>query len=63
VTGFLTGGKRNDDKTVKYFLIDVETVTFLGQASGATVPRAEESPTKNGMFFSTVSLAALSSCH
>ncbi|KAJ7707261.1 hypothetical protein B0H14DRAFT_3643653 [Mycena olivaceomarginata] len=46
VTGFLTGVERNDDKTVKYFLIDVETVTFLGQASGATVPRAEESPTK-----------------
>ncbi|KAJ7724351.1 hypothetical protein B0H14DRAFT_2641569 [Mycena olivaceomarginata] len=46
VTGFLTGVECNDDKTVKYFLIDVETVTFLGQASGATVPRAEESPTK-----------------
>jgi hypothetical protein len=63
VTGFLTGVERNDDKTVKYFLIDVETVTFLGQASGATVPRAEESPTKISMFFSTVALAALSSCH
>ncbi|KAJ7794413.1 hypothetical protein B0H14DRAFT_3497007 [Mycena olivaceomarginata] len=46
VTGFLTGVERNDDKTVNYFLIDVETVTFLDQASGATVPRAEESPTK-----------------
>ncbi|KAJ7811490.1 hypothetical protein B0H14DRAFT_2606530 [Mycena olivaceomarginata] len=46
VPGFLTGVEHNDDKTVKYFLIDVETVTFLGQASGATVPRAEENPTK-----------------
>jgi hypothetical protein len=63
VTGFLMGVERNDDKTMKYFLIDGETVTFLGQESGATIPRAEESPTKIGMFFSTVSLAALSSCH
>ncbi|KAJ7356520.1 hypothetical protein DFH08DRAFT_802557 [Mycena albidolilacea] len=46
VPGFLMGVECNDNKTVKYFLIDVETVTFLGQASGATVPRAEESPTE-----------------
>ncbi|KAJ7806596.1 hypothetical protein B0H14DRAFT_3483973 [Mycena olivaceomarginata] len=46
VTGFLTGVKCNDNKTVNYFLIDVETVTILSQLSGATVPRAEESPPK-----------------
>ncbi|KAF7372299.1 hypothetical protein MVEN_00090000 [Mycena venus] len=46
VTGFLTGLERNEDKTVKYFIVDVDTVTFLGQPAGSTAPKAEESPTK-----------------
>ncbi|KAJ7169785.1 hypothetical protein C8R46DRAFT_1217449 [Mycena filopes] len=45
VTGFLTGLERNDDKTVKHFIVDVDTVVFLGQP-GPTAPKAEESPTK-----------------
>ncbi|KAJ7118403.1 hypothetical protein C8R43DRAFT_901581 [Mycena crocata] len=46
IEGFLTGVERNDDHTVKYFIIDLEKVTFLGPA--ATAPKAEESPTKIG---------------
>lgn len=44
IEGILTGLERNDDRTVKHFIIDLEKVTFLGQA--ATAPRAEESPKK-----------------
>jgi hypothetical protein len=51
VTGFLTGLERNEDKTVKHFILDIDTVTFLGQPVGSTAPKAEESPTKIGMFF------------
>ncbi|KAJ7266159.1 hypothetical protein C8J57DRAFT_1511087 [Mycena rebaudengoi] len=46
VTGFLTGLERNEDKTVKHFIMDVDTVTFLGQPAGAAAPKAEESPKK-----------------
>ncbi|KAJ7691662.1 hypothetical protein B0H14DRAFT_3531768 [Mycena olivaceomarginata] len=46
VNGFLTGLERNEDKTIKHFIIDVDTVTFLGQPAGSTAPKAEESPTK-----------------
>ncbi|KAJ6492601.1 hypothetical protein DFH09DRAFT_1338303 [Mycena vulgaris] len=46
ITGFLTGLERNDDKTIKHFIIDVESVTFLGKAAGSAVPKAEESPTR-----------------
>ncbi|KAJ6540435.1 hypothetical protein B0H19DRAFT_1269017 [Mycena capillaripes] len=44
IEGFLTGVERNEDKTVKYFIVDLEKVTFHGQAPAA--PKAEESPTK-----------------
>ncbi|KAJ6514152.1 hypothetical protein DFH09DRAFT_1333102 [Mycena vulgaris] len=44
IEGFLTGVERNEDRTVKYFIVDLEKVTFLGQAPVA--PKAEESPTK-----------------
>ncbi|KAJ7198416.1 hypothetical protein B0H12DRAFT_1244851 [Mycena haematopus] len=46
VTGFLTGVERNDNKTVKHFIIDIDSVVFLGQPAGSTAPKAEESPTK-----------------
>ncbi|KAK7001090.1 hypothetical protein R3P38DRAFT_2559304, partial [Favolaschia claudopus] len=46
VEGFLTGLELNDDRSVKYVIVDVEKVTFLGSASSTTVPKAEESPTK-----------------
>ncbi|KAJ6524436.1 hypothetical protein DFH09DRAFT_1372178 [Mycena vulgaris] len=36
--------KRNDDHTVKYFLLDVDQVVFLGQSVSA--PKAEQSPNK-----------------
>ncbi|KAJ7086409.1 hypothetical protein B0H15DRAFT_986551 [Mycena belliarum] len=45
VLGYLTGLERNEDKTVKHFIIDVDSVTFLGPA-GLTAPKAEESPKK-----------------
>lgn len=51
VTGFLTGLERNEDKSIKYFLIDVDSVTFLGQA-GSAAPKAEESPKKICTFLS-----------
>ncbi|KAJ7938057.1 hypothetical protein B0H13DRAFT_2302152 [Mycena leptocephala] len=44
IEGLLTGVERNDDRTVKHFIVDLEKVTFLGQS--ATAPRAEESPKK-----------------
>ncbi|KAJ6540639.1 hypothetical protein B0H19DRAFT_1078040 [Mycena capillaripes] len=46
--GFLTGLERNDDKlrTVKYFIVDVDTFVFPGQPAGSSAPKAEESPTK-----------------
>ncbi|KAJ7933665.1 hypothetical protein B0H13DRAFT_1855907 [Mycena leptocephala] len=44
IEGLLTGLERNDDRTVKHFIVDLEKVTFLGQS--ATAPRAEESPKK-----------------
>ncbi|KAK7013489.1 hypothetical protein R3P38DRAFT_3206826 [Favolaschia claudopus] len=31
---------------ISYFIVDVEEVTFLGNASSTTAPKAEESPTK-----------------
>ncbi|KAK7002077.1 hypothetical protein R3P38DRAFT_3326648 [Favolaschia claudopus] len=45
VEGFLTGLELNDDRAVKHFIVDIEKVTFLGNAS-STAPKAEESPTK-----------------
>lgn len=49
VTGFLTGMERNDDNTVKHFLIDVDQVVFLGQQPGSvSAPKAERSPNKIG---------------
>ncbi|KAK7059303.1 hypothetical protein R3P38DRAFT_2495617, partial [Favolaschia claudopus] len=45
VEGFLTGLELNDDRSVKHFIVDIEKVTFLGNAS-STAPKAEESPTK-----------------
>ncbi|KAJ7936365.1 hypothetical protein B0H13DRAFT_1853429 [Mycena leptocephala] len=43
VTGFLTGVMRNEDRTVKHFLIYVDPVVFLGQQwHSTTAPRAEE---------------------
>ncbi|KAJ6485221.1 hypothetical protein DFH09DRAFT_1339874 [Mycena vulgaris] len=44
IEGLLTGVERNEDRTVKYFIVDLEKVTFLGPASAA--PKAKESPTK-----------------
>ncbi|KAJ7658456.1 hypothetical protein B0H17DRAFT_1213203 [Mycena rosella] len=44
VTGFLTGIERNDDHTVKHFLLDVDQVVFLGQSASA--PKDERSPNK-----------------
>ncbi|KAJ7916923.1 hypothetical protein B0H13DRAFT_2445608 [Mycena leptocephala] len=44
IEGLLTGVERNDDRTVKYFIVDLEKVTFISQ--GPAVPKAEESPTK-----------------
>ncbi|KAJ6507109.1 hypothetical protein DFH09DRAFT_874493, partial [Mycena vulgaris] len=44
IEGLLTGLERNEDKTVKHFIVDLEKVTFLGQTP--TAPKAEESPTK-----------------
>ncbi|KAJ7692703.1 hypothetical protein B0H17DRAFT_1200287 [Mycena rosella] len=41
VNGFLPGLECNKDKTVKQFIIDIHSVTFLGQAA-ASVPKAEE---------------------
>ncbi|KAJ6455546.1 hypothetical protein C8R47DRAFT_1060777 [Mycena vitilis] len=46
VEGLLTGLERNEDRTVKHFIIDLEKVTFLTPAPAA--PKAEESPTKMG---------------
>ncbi|KAK7012361.1 hypothetical protein R3P38DRAFT_3209621 [Favolaschia claudopus] len=44
VEGFLTGLELNDDRSVKHFIVDIEKVTFLGNAS-STAQKAEESPT------------------
>ncbi|KAJ6556570.1 hypothetical protein DFH09DRAFT_1084662 [Mycena vulgaris] len=44
IEGLLTGVECNEDPTVKYFIVDLEKVTFLGPASAA--PKAKESPTK-----------------
>ncbi|KAJ6480066.1 hypothetical protein DFH09DRAFT_1341557 [Mycena vulgaris] len=44
IEGLLTGLERNEDRTIKYFIIDLEKVTFLAPAPAA--PKAEESPTK-----------------
>jgi hypothetical protein len=44
IEGLLTGVERNDDRTVKYFIVDLEKVTFISQ--GPAAPKAEESPTK-----------------
>ncbi|KAJ7891505.1 hypothetical protein B0H13DRAFT_1887135 [Mycena leptocephala] len=44
IEGIFTGVERNEDRTVKHFIVDLEKVTFLGQAPVA--PKAEESPTK-----------------
>ncbi|KAK7015439.1 hypothetical protein R3P38DRAFT_3570970 [Favolaschia claudopus] len=49
VEGSLTGFELNDDRSVKHFIVDIEKVTFLGNAS-STTPKAEESPTKIGMY-------------
>ncbi|KAK6984520.1 hypothetical protein R3P38DRAFT_2806525 [Favolaschia claudopus] len=49
VEGFLTGFELNDDRSVKHSIVDIEKVTFLGNAS-STAPKAEESPTKIGIF-------------
>ncbi|KAJ7177789.1 hypothetical protein C8R46DRAFT_1212520 [Mycena filopes] len=43
IEGLLTGLERNDDRSVKYFVVDLEKVTFLAPAAP---PKAEESPTK-----------------
>ncbi|KAF7354168.1 hypothetical protein MVEN_01104500 [Mycena venus] len=43
VTGFLTGVERDEDHTVKHFIVDVDQVVF-GQSVSA--PKAESSPTK-----------------
>jgi hypothetical protein len=40
----LTGLERNEDRSIKYFIVDLEKVTFLAPAA----PKAEESPTKIG---------------
>jgi hypothetical protein len=48
VTDFLTGVERDEDHTVKHFLIDVDQVAFLGQQSAP--PKAKQSPTKIGVF-------------
>ncbi|KAJ6522257.1 hypothetical protein B0H19DRAFT_1086174 [Mycena capillaripes] len=52
ITGFLTGLERNDDKTVKQFVIDIDNVTFFGPQGGSTTPMAEpeESLNKIGFF-------------
>ncbi|KAJ7196530.1 hypothetical protein GGX14DRAFT_574864 [Mycena pura] len=42
IEGLLTGLKRNEDRTIKHFIIDLEKVSFLIPAA----PKAEESPTK-----------------
>jgi hypothetical protein len=51
ILGFLTGLERNEDKTVKHFVMDIDTVMFLGQPARAAAPKAEESPRKIGIFF------------
>ena len=57
VTGFLTGIERNDDHTVKYFLLDVDQVVFLGQSVSA--PKAEQSPNKIGKLHSILAVTVL----
>ncbi|KAJ7442090.1 hypothetical protein B0H11DRAFT_1932592 [Mycena galericulata] len=44
VEGILTGVERDEERTVKHFIVDLEKVTFLGQAPAA--PKVEQSPTK-----------------
>ncbi|KAJ7800284.1 hypothetical protein B0H14DRAFT_2616318 [Mycena olivaceomarginata] len=44
VTGFLTSIERDEDHTVKYFLIDVDQIASLGQQSAS--PKAKQSPAK-----------------
>ncbi|KAJ7624197.1 hypothetical protein B0H17DRAFT_1218917 [Mycena rosella] len=46
IEGLLTGVERNEDHTVKYFIVNLEKVTFLSKPPVA--PKAEESPTKMG---------------
>ncbi|KAJ7143020.1 hypothetical protein C8R44DRAFT_866268 [Mycena epipterygia] len=48
VTGFLDSIERNedDDETIKYFIITIDQVVFLGQS--ASTPKADQSPTKLG---------------
>ncbi|KAK7034926.1 hypothetical protein R3P38DRAFT_2518738, partial [Favolaschia claudopus] len=45
VEGFLTGLELNDDRSVKHFIVDIEKVTLLGNAS-STAPKVEESSTR-----------------
>jgi hypothetical protein len=46
IEGVITGVERNEDRTVKHFIVDMEKVTFLGQTP--TAPKAETSPAKPG---------------
>ncbi len=48
VEGLLTGIERNDDRTIKHFIVDLEKVTFLTPTPVA--PKAEESPTKLSVY-------------
>ncbi|KAK6980547.1 hypothetical protein R3P38DRAFT_3334211 [Favolaschia claudopus] len=41
VEGLLAGLELNDDRSVKHFIVDIEKVSFLGNAS-STAPKAEE---------------------
>ncbi|KAJ7759679.1 hypothetical protein B0H14DRAFT_2634385 [Mycena olivaceomarginata] len=34
--------ERNDNKTVKHFIVDIESVTFLGQLAGSTASKATQ---------------------
>lgn len=46
---FLAGVERDDDYTVKHFLLDIDQVVFLGQQlHSASAPKAEQSPNKIG---------------
>ncbi|KAJ7875331.1 hypothetical protein B0H14DRAFT_2568816 [Mycena olivaceomarginata] len=51
VTGFLTSIERDEDHTVKYFLIDVDQIASLGQqiaslGQQSASPKAKQSPAK-----------------
>ncbi|KAK6984186.1 hypothetical protein R3P38DRAFT_3333014 [Favolaschia claudopus] len=58
VEGFLTGFELNDDRSVKHSIVDIEKVTFLGNAS-STAPKAEVSPTKIALAVNTGTPARL----